>query len=93
MNVILVQGEGRTTVRFIIIKQKCTLLNENEDIILACNIIACIIVRKAAATASKRFSKRGKKTANDKEKRKLLQGKILQLYCWPTDTIPYLMGL
>lgn len=93
MNVILVQGEGRTTVRFIIIKKKCMLLNENEDKILASNIIACIIVIKAAATASKRFSKRGKKTANDKEKRKLLQGKILQLYCWPTDTIPYLMGL
>lgn len=68
------------------------LLNENKDKVLASNI-ACIIVIKAAVTASKRFSKRGKKTANDKEKRKLLQGKILQLYCWPTDTIPYLMGL
>lgn len=65
----MVQGEGRTTVRFIILK-KCMLLNENEDKILTSNIIACIIVIKAAATASKRFSTRGKKTANEK-KRKL----------------------
>lgn len=69
MDVILFQGEGRTTVRFIIIKE-CMLLNENEDKILASNMIACIIVIKAAVTASKRFSRRGKKAANDKEKRK-----------------------
>lgn len=68
-------------------------LNENEDKILPSNIIGCIIVIKAAVTASKRFRKRVKKTANDKEERKLLQRKILQIYCWPTDTIPYLMGL
>lgn len=65
----------------------------NEMIKSSPHIITCIIVIKTAATALKRFSKRWKKTANEKEKRKLLQGMILQLYCWPTDTIPYLMGL
>lgn len=35
------------------------------------------------------------KTETEKEKKpiKLLQGKILEIYFWPTDTIPYLMGL
>lgn len=46
-------------------------------------------------TASNRFTKRVKEASSKLKNalKKLLQAKIFQNYCWPTDTIPYLMGL
>lgn len=88
------------TVRIIRNKKKvCMMLMENHDRIFMMNVSLynCLVYlfpwKLLSQPQTDSVREWRKQVANRKLRKKLLQGKIFQIYCWPTDTIPYLMGL